>query len=286
MSLQEKAALVSINITTWTAQKYDRKTTAQTNTNNNASNDAGRYNKHLIHKEALKSIHSVVGEARRYNEKNTSPWRDNGQRICPAKKLFIWRDNISEFKQKYYDHVDNFCDKYPLYVKRERFRLGDMYDPSEFPDVDFIRQKFSFNHSIMPLPSSGDFRIDIPQEELSTIQQQIQAEIDLAEKATQKDLWDRTHKVLNTLYDTLANPNKRVYESTVNGKVIELLGQIKDLNFSEDPQLIETAKLIEQDLTKLSPEGIKQDDLIRKEALDKTSAIMRKMAGFMGQEAA
>ena len=47
MKLSDKALLVQLSISQWTARKYDKRATEQVNNANNAAMTAGRYNKSL-----------------------------------------------------------------------------------------------------------------------------------------------------------------------------------------------------------------------------------------------
>ncbi len=48
MNLSDRALLVQLSISQWTARKYDKRVTQQALTMNYASSDAGRFNKSLL----------------------------------------------------------------------------------------------------------------------------------------------------------------------------------------------------------------------------------------------
>jgi len=283
MALPTVAVLVSLNISLWTAQKFDRQVTKETNETNGAAKDAGRFNKHLLHKDALREIKSIVTTARAYHYANTLDWEDaTGTRLLPSKQIPAYTAFMRKQKVEFDSAVAKFVKRYPIYREYARDRLADMFKESDFPDQFALTRKFEWSSRLSPVPTSGDFRVDVPAKELKEMQDSIDQRMIAAERGAKKDLWDRTNSVLSTLYETLANPNKKVFHSTVHDNVVNLLSQLKELNFDDDPDLTATAELIERDLTKLSPEAIRGDDLVRREALNKTDAIMRKMSGIAG----
>jgi len=82
-NLNEKAMLVKLSVSQWTARKYDKKVSQEINDQYSA-HDAGRYNKVLIAQEEIKKISKVASQARSFHYFNTLPWDDNGSRILPS----------------------------------------------------------------------------------------------------------------------------------------------------------------------------------------------------------
>ena len=81
MSLDRKAMLVSLSISQWTARKFDRKVTAETNQRYAANVDAGRWTKALVAREAIAKIASKAGAIRLVFLKHTLAWTDEGSRV-------------------------------------------------------------------------------------------------------------------------------------------------------------------------------------------------------------
>lgn len=73
-NLTEKAMLVRLSISQWTARKYDKKISREVASLHNTSSDAGRYNKVLIAKQAIEAIQKIVSESRTYHYINTLAW--------------------------------------------------------------------------------------------------------------------------------------------------------------------------------------------------------------------
>ena len=276
MSLNTKTVLVSLNISQCTFQKFDSRVSGQTNEQHGAAQDAGRYNKHLLHKDALKRIQGIVNEARNYHYANTLDWNEaSGTRILPIKKIPTYTARMRKVRQDFNEAIDTFLVGYPTYIEYARKRLGDMFDITDFPPADSVRSRFRFEHRITPVPSQGDFRVDIPQQQLSELQSDLERRLQTATAHATSDLWHRASACLDSLHQTLSNPNSRVYNSTIHDNLVVLVDQIKEMNFNDDLKLMVLAKQIESSLFNLDAQGIKKDEAIRRIALNKTDAIIR-----------
>jgi hypothetical protein len=184
---------------------------------------------------------------------------------------------MRKVRQEFDEALESFLVGYPTYIEYARKRLGDMFDIADFPPADVVRSRFHFEHRISPVPHEGDFRVDIPQQQLHEIQADLHERLHTATKHATSDLWNRTSTTLSTLYETLRDPGRRVYRSTTHDNLVTLVEQIKEMNFDDNVELMAIAKQIEANLFNLSPEAIKSDEAIRRIALNKTDAIIRQL---------
>jgi hypothetical protein len=276
MSLNTRTVLVTLNVSQWTARKFDRNVTAQTNNSHGATEDAGRFNKQLLHKDALNAVQRAVNNARTYHYNNTLDWREaTGTRILPLKKIPNYTAFMRRARMDFDRAVEAFLVGYPNYVESARARLGDMFDITDFPEIDDVKKRFTFEHRISPVPTSDDFRIQYPADELDQIKADLTQRLDVATRHATADLYNRTSSVLDTLYQTLRDPNRRMYRTTLHDNIICLLEQIRDMNFDEDAKLTKIAGRIDADLSQLDADAIRKDDAIRRLTLGKVDSIIR-----------
>ena len=69
----KRAMLVELTIRQWTARKHDRKVSREVDQGHGAQN-AGRFNKQLIAKDALEKIAKKAGAIREFHYAHTLPW--------------------------------------------------------------------------------------------------------------------------------------------------------------------------------------------------------------------
>jgi len=278
MSLNTKTVLVSLNISQCAFQKFDKKVSGQTNESHGATQDAGRFNKHLLHKDALKTIQRLVNEARNYHYANTLDWNEaSGTRILPIKKIPAYTARMRKIRQDFDTALENFIVGYPTYIEYARNRLGDMFDISDFPPEYAVRGKFRFEHRITPVPDQGDFRVDIPQQQLSELQSDLEGRLQLATTHATRDLWNRTSACLDSLHQTLSNPGSRVFRSTVHDNLVTVVDQIESMNFADDVKLMAIAQQIKGQLFNIDTAAVKENGTACRLALAKTDAIIRQL---------
>ena len=84
-NLISRAMLASLRISSWSARKYDKKVTEDTNAAHGADKDAGRYNKMLLPGDAssYKALTSHLAAVRQLHYAETLPWDDSGRRLLP-----------------------------------------------------------------------------------------------------------------------------------------------------------------------------------------------------------
>ena len=98
MKLSDKALLVQLNISQWTARKYDKRATEQVAQQNASALTAGRYNKSLLPmNDALTNIHQKSTLIRKKFYTNTLPWGIEGTMMLPSANYLNF---MTEFRKE------------------------------------------------------------------------------------------------------------------------------------------------------------------------------------------
>lgn len=247
MSLNNKAMIVTLNVSCWTARKQDKKVSAEVDAAHNAR-DAGRYNKLLIDKSHLDPLTSHAGKVRQYHYKMTLPWMDNGGRLLPSKLFMEYRNGIDNLRTEYQRLVDDFLKVYASnLVQDARVRLGTLYDPEDYPDSTTLREKFGIEMDILPVPTASDFRVDVAESEINRIREEINRNVVLRQRKAMDDAWSRVHDVVDTIYLRLS-ANKPVIRDSLIENARELTALLPGLNVIDDPAMTAVAKEITDNL--------------------------------------
>ena len=186
MSLNEKAMIVYLNISFWTARKYDKKVSQEIERQYNAD-EAGRYNKILIAREHLANIQKIISAARTFQYKNTLPWTDNGGRLLPAANYFDYVNAIRNFQDEYERETANFLVVYPSLKQEARLRLNAMFDEEDYPDVETLKTKYAFQNQITPVPEAEDFRVNLSSDEIDSIKESLEQQVKDSTEAAMHD---------------------------------------------------------------------------------------------------
>lgn len=280
--LQNDAMVVRLSISKWTARKFDKAITKRVASEFGTADDAGRYNKVLIAKEAVQAIDKVANAARTYHYENTLPWDDVGGRLLPSKHFMDYSKKMREFEGEFDTAVQDFIRNYPTYRDEAQRRLNGMFNPADYPAPFEIASKFGFYTDIEPVPSSEDFRVDIQSSERAKIKKQIEESSNRRLKEATDDLFRRLADVVGHFSEKLQDTDA-IFRNSLVENVVELVNLLPKLNVNADPELESIRKEVSKKLVKHDPDTLRNDKAVRTEAANDAKDILAKMDGYLGK---
>ncbi len=281
-NLQDKAVLVTLAISQWTAHKQDKavgKAAADAFNVSDAS-AAGSYHKVLIAQEAIKKVSKVVNEVRTFHYENTLPWDDNGARLLPTANYLKYTQAIQEHKATFEAAVSELVSNYPSLVEEARARLNGMFAESDYPTPSKIRARYDFAVQVDPVPSSADFRITLQSEELDRIKADIESRVKEIQSKAMHDLWSRLYDAVSHMVERLHDP-KAIFRDTLVSNIVDLVNLLPALNVAEDPDLESMRSRVESILAGLKAEDLREDKALRQETAKDAESILRDMQAYM-----
>ena len=281
MKLNDRALLVQLSISMWSANRLDKEISAETTANKGAISGSGRYHKSLLPMcDLLDNIKSKAGLIRTKFYDNTLPWGVKGIQILPSANYLAFMTDFRKERAEYEQLVNRFVPAYPQLVADAQNLLGASYKASDYPDVEDIADKFRMDMQVMPVPND-DFRVNIADEELARIQEEVQARVTQASQAAMKDVWQRLYDKVKHLADKLDDPKSRLHESTVQ-HIAEMCELLPRLNFADDPDLEAMRQEVEAKLVGHSKDALVTDPTLRQTKASEANDIAARMAAFMG----
>jgi hypothetical protein len=272
VSISNSALLVSLNISQWSARKYDRKISDETARAHAASKDAGRFNKLLIPAIELKPVQQAARVAIAYHNLTALSWDDNGGRILPSAIFAEYSTAMRKHRLAFEQEADNFTAEYPRLVQDARKHLGTMYDPRDFPPD--IRSKFSFKVSCLPMPNVDDFRVNLNSNALALVKEQATQEINDRVDRAVKELFDRAREIVNTIYEQTGIKDRKIFDSSIENarRFVELLPA---LNLTKNSLLMQA----ESDIRALlvDPEKLRKSPTLRKTIAEAARETLAKL---------
>jgi hypothetical protein len=160
-SLSSRAMLCSLSISVWSARKHDAEASEEIAERHGAQADAGRYHKVLLPKAALAEIQKIVSETRQAHYFMTLPWDDNGYRVLPASAYMDHSEKMRALSNRFTPAVEVLVSQFSQLVEEAKVRLGGLFRAEDYPPLDELRSKFSFETKVLPLPEAGDFRVTL-----------------------------------------------------------------------------------------------------------------------------
>lgn len=280
MNLNDRALLVQLSVSQWTARKYDKKATKEVADANGTTTAAGRYNKSLLPmNDLLDNIHKKTTHIRQRYYDNTLPWGIDGTQMLPTSNYLQFMSDFRKERDEWNILVRNFVDHYDTLKEDAKRILGGLYDPADYPSAVDIRQKFHMDMAVFPVPSA-DFRVSIASDELSRIQQDVERRVAEAQTNAMKDVWQRLFDRVKHMAEKLADP-KAIFRDSMVENAREICALLPRLNFTDDPNLEALRQQVEASLIK-HPEALRNDPDLRRDTAAEAKAIMDKMSVFMG----
>lgn len=273
-NLTEKAILVNVQISQWTARKYDNKVTSEVNKAHKTT-DAGRFNKLLIGTKHLQEIAQIANKARTFHYTNTLPWSDSGERLLPSDNYFEYIGKLSELKNEFESAVTKFTRAYPDMIDEAKINLNGLFNPSEYPKN--INERFGIKSTFMPVPQVEDIRINISDNEVESIKQKVGAEINERFAAAQRDIYTRMVEQLQKMRERLADKDA-VFRDSLFENILELVKLLSKLNVTEDKNILSLCDEMKALYT--DPENVRKDTKLRKEKVKEVDAVLTKIDSF------
>ena len=240
--ISDKAMLICLHITMWTARKHDKRVSEEVAQSHEANTNAGRYNKHLLDQaEKLEELRTLAGQIRQYFYKVTLPWSDEGYRLLPSHLYFEFTNQMSNFKTGYAQLVREFLDAYPTYREQARSSLGLLYRDSDYPDWSKLTEKFDLTTDILPIPCGEDFRVTLGEDEKARIAREIDQQVKQSLTRATFELWSRLVQSVAHLAAQLERPKARLHTSTLRN-VTEIADLVPQLNVTNDEELTALAQ--------------------------------------------
>lgn len=281
MNLNDRALLVQLNISQWTARKYDKRATKEVADAHNTVMAAGRYNKSLLPmSDYLDAVHKKSTAIRTDYYANTLPWGMEGTQLLPSANYLSFMTSFRQHKAEWQHLVDEFSANYDDLKAQARLFLGSLYNEADYPSRSDIERKFKMDMAVLPVPST-DFRVSLSETEMDGIRSDLEARLREASASAMKDVWQRLFDRVKHITEKLSDPSAIFRDSMVEN-ARELCELLPRLNFTDDPHLETLRSEVEGKLTKFHPDALRNDPDLRRDTAAEAKAIMDKMAVFMG----
>lgn len=298
MSIQNGAVLVEFGVSDWKASVVDKSVAAKIARDYRAGEQAGRYHKDLLAGSNFRRQISLFAQnMRNYHGKHTLPWQDRGARLLPLSMLQDYKDYMTAMMRQLEAMIEEFTNDNlspNFYLNQKELAksaitaLGDMYREEDYPTLDEVRSMYSIRLNFMPVPESGDFRVDAPAQELDFLKSQYEDMTKQRVAQAQKDLWNRLFDRLTMARGKIGDLS-RYYEAKANGEKTQrailqddYLDTLRDLchllgklNVTGDAKLDKARRELADAFEGIDGEDLKEDAGCREDIEKKLEKIQR-----------
>ena len=271
--LQDAGILVTLTLRQWQARKLDRKVSLEICKDKGAKDDSGNFHKVLISKIHLQPITQLVNKIRNYHYANTLAWSHKGVDFLPSKHYLVYMDKMGDLKDKFEIAVDAFVTQYPQFVTDAILDLSNMHDADDYPSAEAVRERFFMDIAATPVPSSGDFRVDLPAKEMKILKSKLDISLKESAHAAALDLYSRFYTSVAKVVVTLADPNK-IFRNTLIFNVEDIATKIKTMDITNNVTLQTLATEADTLCKDIIIDNLREDMPSRKAALKEFKKLL------------
>ena len=282
MSITSSAVLVELNISVWTANKFDKGATERVLINNSASTGSARVQKNLMAgNNKRKAIADYAAGVRLYHNQKTLSWSDKGVRLLPTSLFMDYKPTMNVYRTQMEAMCQDLYASYVDLIDLAKHHMGALFDAEDYPSLDELKAKFGFRLVFSPLPESGDFRLDIPQQDMQELAKQYEDSYNGRLADAMREPWDKLHAMLTAMSEKLTDvqgdeETKRRYHDTFVSNAQNMCSMLTHLNLTKDPQLEEARRALEITMLGVDIDGIKESAEMRSTVKNKVDEILKR----------
>lgn len=282
--LSRRCMLVNLHLKQWSGRIQDREVTDEILEAKSASSDSGRFWKYLV-REELKPVHKYANGIRNWVYSWSYSWSsisgDSGDhwRICTVDVYDAHKTELKDRIRKLKNLWIEFLSKYPSYVEEDMKDKGTMANRNDYPSVEILETKFAVKWSVRQLPVSGDFRIELADEEFEKMKQ---AAVDKDREivdAMIKESWERIAMPLQRLIDNLSDPEKKFKNVTITD-ISKVANLMRGFNVMNDPKINAICDEMDNRLGGYNPDDIRKDPQLRKQVAEDAKDIAESFSSY------
>jgi hypothetical protein len=186
--------------------------------------------------------------------------------------MFDYMKTMTDLQNEFYKLRDKFLGRYEWLINETQLKLGDMYNPNEYPSNDTVQAKFGFRLNHLPLPEPGefgsnDFRLAIGAQQAAELQQQYASFYETQLTRAMGDLWSRAYDVLTRMSERLDyadHEQKKVFRNSLVSNVIDIIDMMETMNITDDPTMQLQSRRLKLAMQGVSPEALREDEGLRR----------------------
>lgn len=280
ISIASSAMLASVSISCWSAKKIAKKESEELTNSKAASKRAAQVQKNLLADDPrLTTINKYAAEIRNWLAQSTLPWSDSGLRLVTTKQFMDFKQELDNKKSTFDTLVQDFVQMYPTLISAQAFKLGSMFDRSEYPSDAEVASKFSITYSFMPVPEAGDFRVDIADDIARELREQYEKDYAKRVSEMNQDLWGRLKTVLDKMVDRLGTDTggkNKIFRDTLVENALEVCDMLSVLNATNDPKLETARREVQQALLGVTADDLRKNEAVRADVKARVEGILDK----------
>ena len=280
-SIGSSAMLTTFKASVWAGRKLDKRASQEVEDRNNAVPQmANVYKKLLGNCEQLITIHKHVSNTRTAHNACTLAWEDNGSRLITTAAFFNYTHMMSGAGTLFWKHVEEFFLVYANAKHNAEMYLGDLFNKSDYPSEEVLRDKFKWSLVQAPIPQSGDFRLDIQNDAMEELKLQYEQNLEAKIKGASDDMLTRLHTALTNMSERLdyeGHADKKKFHHTLVSNLTDCIDLLGNFNITNDPKVHTTHAQLEYAAQGVTVEALREDAHFRAQTKKNMDDILKSL---------
>ena len=281
--LDEKAVLISVKRRMYSPYKLDQA--------ESANYGAGNVNKHLFEgrNNKVKETISKFSDVYVYVKGNTVPW-STGVDMLNIDHYMEFTAGLRQLVDQANQAVKSLHTRWDDEVQADLDRLAkiaqakgkpNLADPSDYPSADEMLTKFSIEVRYMPVPTTGDFRVGISDEDKASLQQQLDDASSNATKHVLESMITPMKRAIEKLNVPIGSDGS-VFRDTLIDNMVDVAERMSKVNISNDPAIQEKINdlrsLVGSYASPIGKDNLRSSQTVREKAVSQIDSLVNQMA--------
>jgi hypothetical protein len=265
--LDEKAVLVELKRSMFGTSKLD--------TEESQAYGAGNVVKHLFKGTAnrMAKVKSHYTDVYTYVNDNTLPWA-KGVRMLNIDHYMDFTKGVRERIDAADAAAQDLVANWDYEVQEDLYRLQRI--------AQEIAERFKIEVRFMPVPTAGDFRVNISDEDKASLQKQLEE----AEDQAAKHVIEQMLRPMQAAAEKLATPigkDGSIFRDSLIDNMVEVAERMERINVSDDPEVADKIAALKSLVGAYADnkEVLRSSQSVREKAATQISDLVKNMAGLV-----
>lgn len=281
--LDEKAVLVSVKRRMFNPYKRDEV--------ESRAYGAGNVSKHLFEgkENRVRKTLSKFTEVYTYVNDNTVPWT-TGVRMLNIDHYFDFTSGLRGLIDAADKSVSDLVANWDAEVQADLDRLSkialakgkpQLADPSDYPSADEIADRFGVEVRYMPVPTTGDFRVAISDEDKASLQHQLEDAEGNAAKYVIQQMIDPMQRAISKLAVPIGTDGA-IFRDSLIDNMVEVADRMEKVNVSNDPEVADQIDALKSLVGTYAnnKDVLRSSQKVRETAAEQIGSLVEQMAGL------
>ncbi len=289
-NIRDHILLVGLTIRVFSGVKTDRKVSEEITSANHATPGAGRFQKHILGKSALKGIGVIADAARAFHYERTLPGPLGKMGIISVAGYLNYTERLRDYAAAFEKEVAAFIDVYPTLIKEAKVALNGLFNEADYPPIDELAQQFQFKSTAAPFPTGNHWFPNLSDEIVASMKAEFGQSIATSVAEARNESFERARALVRATIEKLnayaIDPDTgklagRRFHDTLVTNLRDFAESLPGLNIDGDPAFNALADDFRH-AGAYEAAALRADPGIRTEVVKRAQSILDKLDSLAG----